>query len=210
MTLTGFILLHREPGVFLLIQPIGKCFLFSLREAPSPPVLVRLMADGSQACIPRPSPGPELGVEPFLLYLRGPRARSPTFHPHHSTLSAHVGFQCSESISEVICELYLLFPCSLLSRAVNPTRGVQVKQIYLAHILTAFRALAGGKQMRTRSLYSDHWRFPLQVNTFSVFEEPHIDTGNADWFPLPEGEVGPPTHTPCLWPTEQVVKPRYL
>ena len=29
----------------------------------------------------------------------------------------------------------------------------------------------------------------------SVFEEPHTDTGNADWFPLPEGEVGPPTHT---------------
>ena len=79
--------------MFLLIQPIGKCFLFSLREAPSPPVLVRLMADGSQACIPRPSPGPELGVEPFLLHLRGPQARSPAFHPHHSTLSAHVGFQ---------------------------------------------------------------------------------------------------------------------
>ena len=129
-------------------------FSFLSQRGPKPSSACK--ADGSQACIPRPSPGPELGVEPFLLHLRGPRARSPAFLPHHHTLSAHVGFQCSESISEIICELYLLFPCSLLSQVVNPTRGVQVKQIYLAHILTAFRALAGGKQMRTRSLYSDH------------------------------------------------------
>lgn len=93
MTLTGFILLHPEPGVFLLIQPIGKWFPFSLREAPSPLVLVRLIFPGLH---PKTPPGPELGVGPFLLHLRGPWAWSPSFILT-AIHSVPTGFQCRKA-----------------------------------------------------------------------------------------------------------------